>query len=206
MSIAVDYVEKADQLVEAGRFFFERGWAPATSGNLSARLSDGSVAITVYGRHKGRLNRYDIMIVDASGRPLTGNRRPSAETLLHIALYRRNPELGAVLHSHSVQATVLSLLEQSELLLCHYELLKAFPGINHHNQEVMVPIVANDQDMTRLADTVEQRLQQQPSAQGYLIAGHGLYSWGESVEAASQHIEAFEFLFECELLMRRVRG
>ncbi len=207
MSIAADFVERADQLIAAGRFFFERGWVPATSGNLSARLSDGAIAITVSGRHKGRLSRDDIMIVNAEGQPLTEGQRPSAETLLHIALYRRQPQLGAVLHTHSVNATVLSLLHQAELRLTDYEVLKAFPGVNDHQCEAAVPIFANDQDIARLAGIVDQRLDQDyPDAHGYLIAGHGFYTWGYSVEDAIRHIEAFEFLFECEMLLRRLRG
>ena len=48
--------------------------------------------------------------------------------------------------------------------------------------------------------------QDYPDAHGYLIAGHGFYTWGYSVEDAIRHIEAFEFLFECEMLLRRLRG
>ena len=70
------------QIIEAGRFLFERGWVPATSGNFSARLSDDRLAVTVSGRHKGRLLPEDILLADAEGRSLD-ERRPSAETLLH---------------------------------------------------------------------------------------------------------------------------
>lgn len=207
LSITADFIERADQLIQAGRFFFERGWVPATSGNLSARLSDSNIAITVSGRHKGRLSRDDIMIVDADGQAINEMQRPSAETLLHTALYRRQPPLGAVLHTHSVNATVLSLLHKHELRLRDYEVLKAFPGIDHHACEVPVPIFANDQDIARLAGVVEQRLEQDyPAAQGYLIAGHGFYTWGNSVEDATRHIEAFEFLFECEIRLWSLRG
>ena len=206
MNNAADFVEKADQLIEVGRFCFERGWLPATSGNLSARLSDGTVAITVSGRHKGQLSRPDIMIVDARGRPLTEGKCPSSETVLHTALYQRHPELGAVLHTHSTHGTVLSLVHQWELRLCDYEVLKAFPGVDHHGFEVLVPIFASDQDIARLAEEVEQRLERDSSIQGYLIAGHGFYTWGHSVEDAYQHVEAFEFLFECETLLLRLRG
>lgn len=90
----------AQQLVDAGRFIDQRGWVPATSGNFSARLPDGQIAITVSGRHKGRLTIEDIMPIDANGRSLDG-RRASAETLLHTAIYRRYPQINAVLHPHS---------------------------------------------------------------------------------------------------------
>ncbi|HAZ41488.1 MAG TPA: methylthioribulose-1-phosphate dehydratase, partial [Methylococcaceae bacterium] len=101
----------AQQLVDAGRFIDQRGWVPATSGNFSARLPDGRIAITVSGRHKGRLTVEDIMPIDAEGQSLDG-RRASAETLLHTAIYRRYPHIHAVLHPHSPGATLLSRLQR----------------------------------------------------------------------------------------------
>lgn len=67
-----DFAQRARELMEAGRFIDSRGWVPATSGNFSARLADGRIAITVSGRHKGRLTQADIMLVDAEGRSLDG--------------------------------------------------------------------------------------------------------------------------------------
>ncbi|MEI9926597.1 MAG: class II aldolase/adducin family protein [Sphingomonas sp.] len=93
------FEDAAIALVETGRRIDARGWAPATAGNYSARLDDGSFAVTVSGRHKGRLSPADIMRVDAQGNPLTRG-RPSAETALHLALYRAFPAAGAVLHGH----------------------------------------------------------------------------------------------------------
>ena len=69
-------------------------WAPATSGNYSVRLDDGRIAITISGRHKGRLSEDDVMTVDAAGRALDGQ-RPSAETPLHAMLYAGHPTIGA---------------------------------------------------------------------------------------------------------------
>ena len=66
-------------LAEVGRRLDSRGWAPATAGNYSVRLADGSVAITTSGKHKGRLTADDFMRVDLDGNPLTPG-KPSAET------------------------------------------------------------------------------------------------------------------------------
>jgi methylthioribulose-1-phosphate dehydratase len=199
-----EFLTQARALIRAGRFFFERGWVPATSGNFSARLADQRIAITVSGRHKGVLDEDGIMVVDLDGRPLSEGKRPSAETWLHVSLYRRDPAVGAVLHTHSVNATVLSRLSPGKLRLRDYEVLKAFPGIDTHECEVAVPVFPNDQDIPRLAEVVTRYLDVHPETQGYLIAGHGFYTWGRSVEDACRHIEAFEFLFECEVLMRRL--
>lgn len=199
-----EFLQRARELVEAGRFLFERGMVPATSGNFSARLADGRLAVTVSGRHKGKLTPDDIMVVDAEGRSLDG-RRPSAETLLHVQIYRRFPEARAVLHPHSVNATLLSQLADHPLKLQDYELLKAFPGVDTHDCTVAVPVFANNQDIARLAAEVEAWMAENGPVHGYLIAGHGFYTWGASVEDALRHVEAFEFLFECEMRLRELR-
>ncbi len=197
-----NFEDEAQALVSVGLEAFARGWVPATSGNFSVRLGPNEVAITVSGRHKGRLTIADIMRVDGSGRALD-KKRPSAETLLHVSLYRRFPEIQAVLHTHSVNATVLSRLVDGKLVLEQLEVLKAFRGIDTHQASVVVPIFANDQDIQRLASTVEQYLEAHGPIPGYLIAGHGLYTWGASLNEAMRHLEAFEFLLQCELEMRR---
>lgn len=199
-----EFLQRAAELVEAGRFLFARGMVPATSGNFSARLTDGRLAVTVSGRHKGRLTPEDIMPVDAEGRSLDG-RRPSAETLLHVQVYRRHPEARAVLHPHSVNATVLSRLAAGDLKLQDYELLKAFPGVDSHAAKVTVPVFANDQDIARLAAKVDAWMDANGPVFGYLIEGHGFYTWGDSVDDALRHVEAYEFLFECEMRMRELR-
>ena len=194
--------QRAADLIGVGHFCFSRGWLPATSGNLSARLDASSVAITVSGRHKGELDASGIIVMDVDGTILTAGCRPSAETELHLMLYRRDPSIGAVLHTHSVNATVLSRLAGDALTLSDYEVLKAFPGIETHEIRFALPVFANDQDISRLALEVERALERTPDLPGYLIAGHGLYTWGSNVADARRRIEAFEFLLECETLTR----
>ena len=198
-----NFNQQAQMLVEPGKSLYQMGMVPATSGNFSARLDDGNIAITVSGRHKGRMTNDDIMLIDVSGTPLE-DRRPSAETLLHVQIYQHFPEARVILHPHSVNATLLSRLQTGHLELQDYELLKAFPGIDSHECKVTVPVFANDQDIGRLAGKVEAYLQQTDTIHGYLIAGHGFYTWGASAEDVMRHVEAFEFLFDCELQMRRM--
>lgn len=194
-----DFAMAAEQLVRAGAFLFSRGWVPATSGNFSARLPGGEIAITVSGRHKGYLASGDIMRVDGEGRPVATDKRPSAETLLHTQLYARYPQVSAVLHTHSRNATLLSRKVKGAVVLEGYEVLKAFRGIETHDTSVVVPVFPNDQDIPRLAAQVDAWLDTHPRTWGYLIAGHGLYTWGADMDETLRHLEAFEFLFDCEL-------
>lgn len=190
-------------IIEAGRFLYGRGWSPATSSNYSARLTSAEVLLTVSGKHKGQLGPNDLLAVDMDGNSLEPGKKPSAETGLHLQLYRWNPDIGAVLHTHSVGATVLSRVSLSDsLVFADYELQKAFAGISSHETQVCVPIFDNDQDIERLAAKVQPWLNAHPECVGYLIRGHGLYTWGTKMSDVLRQVEAFEFLFECELKMR----
>lgn len=195
------------QIIDAGRFLYGRGWSPATSSNYSARLAADQALLTVSGKHKGQLTESDVLATDFSGNSLEPGKKPSAETLLHTQLYAWRADIGAVLHTHSVNATVLSRLTPGDhLLLEDYELQKAFSGVTSHEGQVQVPIFDNDQDIARLAGKVQQWLEAHPDCVGYLIRGHGLYTWGPQMSDALRQIEAFEFLFECELKTRQVLG
>ena len=193
------------EIIEAGRFLYGRGWSPATSSNYSTRLSATQALLTVSGKHKGQLEVDDVLATDLSGNSLEVGKKPSAETLLHTQLYCWRPEIGAVLHTHSVNATVLSRLTPGDSIEFEdYELQKAFSGVSTHESKVRVPIFDNDQDIERLAAKVQPWLQAHPECVGYLIRGHGLYTWGARMSDALRQIEAFEFLFECELKTRAV--
>ncbi|MBU6958417.1 methylthioribulose 1-phosphate dehydratase [Pseudomonas sp. CVAP len=193
----------AQQIIDAGRFLYGRGWSPATSSNYSTRLSATEALLTVSGKHKGQLGMDDVLATDMSGNSLEPGKKPSAETLLHTQLYNWRADIGAVLHTHSVNATVLSRLLQGPVITFEdYELQKAFSGISTHESKVRVPIFDNDQDIGRLASKVQPWLDDHPECVGYLIRGHGLYTWGPKMSDALRQIEAFEFLFECELKMR----
>jgi methylthioribulose-1-phosphate dehydratase len=147
------------------------------------------------------------MVVDFDGRPVATDKRPSAETLLHTQLYRRFPEVGCILHTHSKAQTVASRLfaAQGHITFEGYELQKAFRGNDTHEAAVRVPVLPNSQDMPALAARVEAELDRGP-LWGYLIEGHGLYAWGRDMAEARRHLEAFEFLLDCELELRRLHA
>ncbi|MFA5919810.1 MAG: methylthioribulose 1-phosphate dehydratase [Methylococcaceae bacterium] len=197
--------DAAQQLIDAGRFIDSKGWVPATSGNFSARLPDGTIAITVSGKHKGRLELDDIMLIDADANSLDG-KKPSAETVLHTSLYKRFPDIQSILHPHSLNATLISRIFKSEIVLEDYELLKALCGITTHECRIVVPIFANDQNIPRLAELVEQYLDKHADCRAYIIAGHGLYTWGSSVQETLRHLEALDFIFDCELRLHGVKN
>src|SRR5690554_6002849 len=141
--------ELTGELIVSVRELAALGWTPATSSNFSQRLDGHHAAITISGRDKGRLGEDDVMVVDSDGNAVGSSHRPSAETLLHTQLYRRLPDVGCVLHTHSRTQTVASRLFSGagSVRLTGYELLKAFGGNTSHEAELIVPVLPNSQDM-----------------------------------------------------------
>lgn len=201
------YAGCAAQIVSHTRELAAKGWTPATAGNFSIRMDANHAAITVSGKDKGRLTEVDIMVVDMDNQPVATHHRPSAETALHTHLYRRFPDVGAVLHTHSPTQTIAGLLyaEEGRVRLRGYELFKALHGHTTHEGTLDLPVVPNSQDMSVLTDSVDAVLAE-AATWGYLIAGHGLYAWGRDITEARRHLDAFEFMLSCELELRRLRG
>lgn len=194
-----------DAIIAAGHRMHQRGWVPATAGNISCRLEDGRIAITRSGGHKGFLTASGVIEVGPDGAALHASDRPSAETLLHTQLYAAFPEMGAVLHGHSVPATVLSMVEPGDALrFSGYELLKAFEGQTTHGTTLDLPIFDNDQDIARLCTVISGALQSMRL--GYVIRGHGVYVWGPSMELALARLEGLEFLLACALERRKLQA
>ena len=188
----------AQAMIDAGALFHRRGWVPATGGNFSARLSSERMLITASGVHKGELKRADFLVADMDGRPLEAGCKSSYETGLHTQLYRFDPSIGAVLHVHSIANTVLSR-RQDRIVLTGYELLKLLPGAPDPAARVEIPVFGNDQDIARLSAQVDAHMKEEMKVPAYLIAGHGLYAWGDNVAQARHRVEALEFMLECEL-------
>jgi len=200
---------EADALCATARWCYAKGWVPATSGNFSARPfaeSPGRVLITPSGLDKGTLAPEDLLEVDGEGRAVAGNGKPSAETGLHLVLYRARPGARAILHVHTVWNTLISARYASSgyVPIEGYEILKGLSGVTTHAHLERVPILENSQDYAELRLKMAGALDEYPRAHGVLLSRHGLYTWGESVAEARRHLEALEFLFEIEV--RRLTG
>ncbi|MGB3620534.1 methylthioribulose 1-phosphate dehydratase [Ketobacter sp. MCCC 1A13808] len=194
-----DIQQLKHDVIEIGRWVDSRNWCPATSGNLSAKIDESRILITVSGHAKGALTEQDLMEVDAEGQPFNNEKQPSAETLLHALIYGHDPQAGYVIHTHSIFGTVFSrAIWQGEIRFKNYEMQKAFRGVTSHEQEVVVPVFANSQDMMALAKEVNAYLTQKPVCPAFILAGHGIYTWGNTVAEVRRHSEAMEFLMECE--------
>jgi methylthioribulose-1-phosphate dehydratase len=192
--------------------------------------------ITQSGRDKGELTVADfmaVMVAEQSVQPIDAEKRPSAETLVHAWVYARHPEAMAVFHTHSVPGVVLTkwrmqqqasvhpksefLLEEAlpeveppvgpvELCFSDYEILKGLSGVQTHLTTLTLPVFANHQDMVALCRQIRDYDARSPIRHGFLLAGHGLYTWGASIADTKRHVEVLEYLLEAELQIRLVAG
>jgi methylthioribulose-1-phosphate dehydratase len=192
--------EAARALTAIGRQFYARGWVLGTSGNFSAVISRRPLrlAITPSGAHKGTLDPRAFLEIDDHARVRRrAAAKPSAEALLHVTIVNARGA-GAVLHTHSIWSTVLSerFAGNGGIAIAGLEMLKGLAGVATHEHSEWVPIVPNDQDMSRLAEVVARLLDGDRTAHGFLLQGHGLYTWGRTIGEAARHVEILEFLLE----------
>jgi methylthioribulose-1-phosphate dehydratase len=200
--VGIRFAAQVRRLQQIGAEFHGRGWSLGTSSNYSAVVNREplQLLLTASGKDKGKLGDDDFVLVGESGGNVDpGAPRPSAETLLHCVLARQ-PDVGAVLHTHSVWGTVLSdaYHKRGRLPIEGYEMLKGLAGVPTHEYRAEIEIFENTQDIPSLASLVERRLDDpsQPLRHGFLIRRHGLYTWGRDLEEARRHVEVLEFLFE----------
>jgi methylthioribulose-1-phosphate dehydratase len=202
------FEQRADAVADAARELSTFGWTPATSSNFSMRVDADHAAITISGRHKGRLGRDDIMLIDLDGNAVGTDARPSAETALHTQVYRRWPEMNVVLHTHSRTQSVASRLFAAEgaVRLQGWELQKAITGYHTHESVLEIPVFPNTQHMPELVARVDAWLDAGKPLHAYLIDGHGIYTWGRDMAETRRHLEALEFLLGCELDLKKLRA
>jgi methylthioribulose-1-phosphate dehydratase len=157
--------------------------------------------VTASGKDKGRLEEQDFVHTGPDGAPIEPDQpKSSAETMLHVVLAEQ-PDVGSVLHTHSVWGTLLSdhFFDEGGFEIEGFEMLKGLEGIMSHDHSHWIPIFENTQDIPVLAKQVRDRIADpmEPMTHGFLIRKHGLYTWGKDVFSARRHIEIYEFLFEC---------
>jgi len=179
---------------------YARGWCDGTSGNFSLTVARDPLRllITRAAADKGRISPRDVVLIDHEGEAVAREGAPpSSEAPLHLAI-QRETDAGAILHSCSVWGTLLGerFLDERGFLIQGYEMLKGIEGVAGHRDQVHVPVVKNSLDVGTLAERASRVISRRPDIRALLIAGHGLYTWGATLDEAYRHVEVFEFLFQ----------
>lgn len=206
-TVVPDAVVAAKQAVcELGAELSQKGWLPATAGNISLRV-EGSTdfCITRSGIDKGNMKQNDVLWLSQGGSQYEENGyRPSAETLVHQVLYR-GQACGAVAHVHTMYNNLVAGLyfDEGSVRYEGHELLKA---LDHWDPlaVIQVPIVENYADIPTLAKAVGEAVQ--PGVPAVLVRNHGIYAWGKTRAEVKRYLEALEFLFEFDIRFQGLTG
>lgn len=206
-----------DRLVALGARYHRAGWLYGTSGNLSMRVGE-RVVVTASGRDKGVLGREDFVEVAldgtllAAGAPRDPNAsaaRPSAETSIHLALYRTHPSARCALHVHTVASTLCApdatTLGDPPVPCRSFSGLELIKGWDLWDPEVVaaLPIFPNWPDVAAIARDIEQFYARVATpVPALLIRSHGITAWGDDDFAAHRHLEVTEFLCQIALASR----
>jgi L-fuculose-phosphate aldolase len=188
--------EHRSAVVAACQQLLATGLLRGTSGNISVRDRDNqAIAITPTGIDYPAMQAADVPVLDGNGDRLDGALLPSSEWALHLAVYRQRPDVGAVVHTHSVFATTFAVLGEP-VPPVHYLLARA------GSDWLPVPVASYARyGSQELADNCVRTL---ADGNAVLLANHGLIAVGDTLAAAMALADAVEYTAELAWRARQV--
>ena len=187
--------ELREMICEIGRRMFLGGMATSNDGNISVRLGTGDILCTPTGISKGYMKPECICRINREGKLLQagGNYRPSSEIRMHLRVYEKRPDVGAVVHAHPPYATSFEI---AGIPLARPIMAEAVVQLGY------VPVAPYGTPSTEeVPDSIEPFLK---DFNACLLQNHGALAWAGSLEAAYMKLESVEFyarqLFQTRLL------
>ncbi|GAM17584.1 hypothetical protein SAMD00019534_007590, partial [Acytostelium subglobosum LB1] len=193
--------------------FYSLGWVTGTGGGISIK-HDKEIYIAASGVQKERIIGEDIFVMDEnenelSAPPLYKNLRPSQCTPLFFNAYRMRGA-GAVIHTHSQHAVMVTLLYDKEFVITHQEMIKGIvrghgPDAKYlqYHDRLVVPIIENTPHERDLKQRMARAMEAYPEASAVLVRRHGVYVWGADWVKAKTMTECFDYLFEIAVKMKQ---
>lgn len=175
------FVPDAPQAVlSAAKDMLRRGLVEGTAGNISARQEDGAVVITPSSVDYAEMQLDDLVVMDPDGATVAAKdgRSPSSERLLHLACYRAFDDVGSVIHSHPVHATMFAITHQP-IPAC----------IDEFSIFVGGDVRCTEYAASGTADVGEEAVKALQGRGAALIANHGMVAVGPKPDTAL-HITA----------------
>ncbi|ACA59184.1 class II aldolase/adducin family protein [Candidatus Desulforudis audaxviator] len=192
MSLAADKAK--EKLVRLGQKVAEAGLVIGTWGNLSYRVAkDNVVVITPSGLDYHRMSTRDMVVIGMDGRVVEGDRKPSTELALHLAVYRTRPDVQCVIHTHSPYAGAMAVNRMP------------IPPI----LEDAVAMIRGSVPVTEYAVSGSRRLAELAAqalgrVNAVLLANHGVVGVGRTPEDAFQVCQQVERAAQVYILARAI--
>src|SRR5438128_2502845 len=182
-----------EQICEMGRRLYAKGFAAANDGNISVRLNDRQVLCTPTMVSKGFIKPDDLCVVDYEGKQLRGTRKRSSEILLHLAVYKHNPQVQAVVHCHPPHATAFAVAGEP-IPKCVLPEVEVFLG--------EVPIAVYETPGTqKFAETIVPFV---TKCNTIILANHGTVTFGPDLEKAYWNSEIIDAYCRILILARQL--
>lgn len=188
------YQQEREWICQVGKLLYDRGYVAANDGNLSLMVEDNRLIITPSGVSKGRMTPDMLLVTDLEGRVLEGNRHPSSEGKMHLAVYRHRPDVRAVVHAHPAMATAFAVCRQGLEIPYLAELVVGLGTVPCTPEFAMLSTEEVPESVVPyLADY-----------NALLLANHGALAWGGDLWEAFDRLETVEhtakILFNARLL------
>lgn len=194
--------EPRELIAELCRHFYQLGWVSGTGGGISIR--DGErIYMAPSGVQKERMLPEDMFVLDRQGEVMeapAGDYKLSECSPLFMNAYRMR-DAGAVMHSHSIHATLATLLYDDEFIITELEMIKGIRGHGYYDR-LVVPIIDNTARECDLADAMAAAIDAYPKSDAVLVRRHGVYMWGRDWVQAKTQAECYDFLFHAAVRMR----
>ena len=175
-------------ICEIGRRIYNKGFAAANDGNITARVGENEFLCTPTMHSKGFLKPDDIATIDATGKQIAGRKERSSEALLHLEIYKQRADVNSVVHCHPPHATAFAVAREP-IPQCVLPEVEVFLGD--------VPITKYETPGGQgFANTILPFVER---TNVIILANHGTVSYGESVERAYWWTEILDAY--CRILM-----
>ena len=162
-----------ETVLAASKELNDHGLVEGSSGNLSARIDDRHVCMTPSSIPYDEMVLDDLVVVDLDGNVALGDKGPTSEKALHLACYRRYPEVGGVIHSHAVYATMFAVAR--EPIPAAIEEVAVYIGGD-------VPVC--EYTMTGTDELGEEVASKLGDRAAVLVANHGMVTVGPTLDKA----------------------
>jgi methylthioribulose-1-phosphate dehydratase len=192
-------------ICELCRQLYDHGWASGSGGGVSLRR-DGRVYMAPGGVQNERLRPEDLFVLDEEGAVIEAPAAPGLKLSACAPLFFHAFRLrgaGAVIHSHSVNAMLATLLSEDAFRVTHLEMMKGLVGVGFHD-DLVVPIIENTAHEHDLAGSMAAAMEAHPQTHAVLVRRHGVYVWGADWAEAKTQAECYDYLFEAAVKMRQL--
>ena len=190
---------------ELCRQLYTLGWVSGTGGGMSIREGD-RIYMAPSGVQKERLVPDDIFVLARDGTVIEPPRTPGMQLSecapLFLSAYRLR-DAGAVIHSHSLNAMLATLIAGEVFEITHLEMMKGIMGTGYHDV-LRIPIIENTAHECELTDSLCAAIEAFPSAPAVLVRRHGVYIWGPSWTRAKTQAECLDYLFGAAVRMHQL--